>query len=333
MRRRRASHKNSGQEDSGMAFLDVIACGFGAMVVLLLVTRPLPVETGGPDAPAVPVELEQAREMVQRWQALLAAAIAAGASEPQTDVGAALQAAEGQLEELKRDNRGLEQARESLQRAAIRAKTPVEQRDPEVGGIPVDSEYVIFIVDTSGSMQAIWDRVMDTMTGVLDIHPRMRGFQVMDDQGGYLIGAYAKKWIPDTPGRRNSILGVLRQWSAFSNSSPVEGLETALRSYAKRREKVAIYVFGDDFTGSSYDSVLETLQRLNYDPIAQRNRVRVHAIGFVSEHSTERYATLMREVTRANDGTFLALPIEDGRGRVGVARPDYRSGVLRRPQP
>ena len=173
---------------------------------------------------------------------------------------------------------------------------------------------------------------MEVMNQVLDVHPQVSGFQVLNDDGGYLVNAYRRKWIPDTPRRRRSILDLVRSWNAFSNSSPVEGLETALRAYGKRQEKVSIYVFGDDYTGSSYDGVLETLQRLNFDPIAGESRVRIHAVGFISENSTERYATLMRELTRSNDGTFLALPVEDVRGQPGVARPDYRAGVLRRPQ-
>lgn len=327
MKRRRSSH-----DDSGMSFLDVVACGFGAIVVLLLVTGPLPLESNAPErASSATAEIEEAQALLRQLRAVLAAETERFARE-RAGPEAAILAAERELEALKSDSRGLELVRESLERAALRARTPVERRAPEVGGIPVDSEYVVFIVDTSGSMQGIWERVMDVMTRVLDIHPKMRGFQIMDDQGGYLIGAYARKWIPDTPSRRKSILGVLRGWNAFSNSSPVEGLETALRAYGKRQEKVSIYVFGDDYTGSSYDSVLETLQRLNFDPIVGESRVRIHAVGFISENSTERYATLMRELTRSNDGTFLALPIGDGQGQAGVARPDYRAGVLRRLQ-
>ncbi len=319
--------------DSGLAFLDVIACGFGAVVLLLLVAEPPPAETAGPEPAAVPAaELGEARDLVDRLRAALAAATkpsAEGAGEtPGRDAAAA--DAEGELQRLRRDNRGLELVRESLRRAALRVRTPVERRDREVGGIPVDGEYVVFVVDTSGSMRGIWDRVTDVMTRVLDIHPEVRGFQVMNDQGAYLVKAYGGKWIPDTPGHRRSVLAALRGWSPFSNSSPAEGLEAALKTYARPGRKTSVYVFGDDHTGASYDGVLDALRRLNFDPVAGRNKVRVHAVGFVSRHSTARYATLMREATRVNGGTFLALPVDDGRGNAGVAKPNYRTGVLRR---
>ena len=35
----------------------------------------------------------------------------------------------------------------------------LQRRVKEVGGIPVDSEYVVFIIDTSGSMKALWGKV------------------------------------------------------------------------------------------------------------------------------------------------------------------------------
>ena len=110
----------------------------------------------------------------------------------------------------------------------------------------------------------------------------MSGFQVLNDNGAYLISGYRRKWIRDTPKLRKSILNALRNWGAMSNSSPVEGLQTALRTYARREGKIAIYIFGDDFRGASYDRVMETLRDLNVDRTTGKTRVRVHAVGFVS---------------------------------------------------
>lgn len=308
----------SSGEIFGLAFLDVIACGFGAIVLLLLISKPAPMDAGGDArAPVRESEIEEAADLVtrlrERWEELQAvppprAAPPAEAAGGEAALEEAIRAADRELEQLQQDNQGLERVRESLRRATLRTRTPVTERDPEVGGIPVDSEYVIFIVDTSGSMKSIWDRVMEVMDQVLDVHPQVSGFQILNDNGGYLVSAYRRKWIPDTPRRRRSILDLVRSWDAFSNSSPVEGLETALRHYARQDRKIAICIFGDDYTGSSYDEVIETLQKLNTDRRTGKPRVRVHAVGFVSDHSTDRYATLMREVTRTNEGTFLALP-------------------------
>ena len=42
-----------------------------------------------------------------------------------------------------------------------------------IGGVPVDSEYIIFIIDTSGSMQQnAWPLVLKKVTEVLEIYPQ-----------------------------------------------------------------------------------------------------------------------------------------------------------------
>ena len=323
MKRRRSSG-----EVFGLAFLDVIACGFGAIVLLLLISKPAPIETGDEARPSVDATvLEEAADLAIRLRARWEALRAMLASKPERPAGSrgedraldeAIRLAGERLDQLERDNRGLARVEESLRRATLRTLAPATMRDPEVGGIPVDSEYVIFIVDTSGSMQSIWDDVIDVMDRVLDIHPKVSGFQVLNDNGTYLIGAYRRKWIRDTPALRRSILNALRNWGAMSNSSPVEGLETALRAYARQDRKIAIYTFGDDFSGSSYDRVLETLSDLNVDRATGGTRVRVHAVGFVSSQIHDRYATLMREVTRNHDGAFLALPVGGAEGGLSV---------------
>ena len=323
-------------DTSGLAFLDVITCGFGAVILLLIIAKPGPSEVSAV-APVPPREpnIVQVTEAVTRlraqWEALRTRDVVRDVT-PGNDqvINQAVRVADQRLKALHSQHEGLEQVRESLRRATLRIRTPVQTRDPAVGGIPVDSEYVIFIIDTSGSMQGIWPQVMETVGHVLDIHPTVRGFQVLNDNGGYLMSAYKKKWIADTPRRRKGILKVMQNWKAFSNSSPVEGLQVALRTYASQKAKIAIYVFGDDYSGNTYDEVMTALQTFNTNHITGKRKVRVHAIGFVSRQFPLSFATLMREVTRTNNGAFLALPIRDARGNVGVAQPVYDETVRTR---
>mgnify|MGYP001482360871 FL=1 len=178
-------------------------------------------------------------------------------------------------------------------------------KDKEIGGIPVDSEYVVFIIDTSGSMKAIWDKVTKELINILNIHPKVKGFQILNDNGLHLLGAYENKWIPDTPSRRNNILNILKNWNSASNSSPVEGLEVALKRYTSKKHNTSIYIFGDEFTGGSYTPVFSTIKRLS-----SRKNIRISGVGFISQGaSNDRFATLMREITENNNGTFLGLPI------------------------
>jgi len=137
----------------------------------------------------------------------------------------------------------------------------------------------------------------------------------MNDMGNYLFSSYRGKWIPDTPGRRKIIVQNLRGWSVFSNSSPVEGIEAAIRAFAEPGKKISIYVFGDEFTGPSITQVIDTVDRINRADANGNRLVRIHAVGFPTQFSRAphlqgtgiRFATLMRELTRRNGGTFVAL--------------------------
>lgn len=300
-----------------MSLLDVVSCGFGAMVLLLLITKSGFTEADvNVDLSALLGRTFQTEESIQKLSDELDRLRRELAESRRANDGA-LAAQDARRHELQRkqaaaaslrdEGQGLVSVRQTLQRASISRATAAE-RDTEVGGIPVDSDYVIFIIDTSGSMQSIWSKVMRTIENILDIHPKVRGFQILNDNGFYLVSGYRGKWISDTPKRRNSILNAVRSWGAVSNSSPVEGLEVALRTYAGKHDKISIYIFGDDFSGSSYDTVTRTLEKLNTDKTSGAPIVRVHAIGFSTGGVPERFGTLMREVTGKNNGVFLALP-------------------------
>ena len=305
-----------------LSFLDIISCGFGAVVLLVLIspfsesvlpdftsqTRNALDQVLQAEARIEGLEraleqetrkLEQIREQLTREQSKAAQA------------KNTLRAADAEAESVSENLAGLELVERSLrdsQRASIRPDT-AQTRDEEVGGIPVDSDYVVFIIDTSGSMQSIWPRVTREVENIINIHPRINGFQILNDNGTHLVGGYAGRWIPDTAARRSSVISLFRNWKSASNSSPVEGLEVALKRYVNPNQKVSIYIFGDDYTGSSYDSVIGTLKQANANRITGKPLARVHAIGFLSPTSNGRFETLMREVTRQNNGTFIALPV------------------------
>jgi len=105
----------------------------------------------------------------------------------------------------------------------------------------------------------------------------------------------------------------LRNWNVFSNSSPVEGITAAIKTFYDPGKKISIYVFGDQFTGTSIAQVMQTVERINHTDGEGNRRVRIHAVGFpvvfnTGLHDTGvRFATLMRELTYRNGGTFVAL--------------------------
>lgn len=303
-----------------LSFLDVISCGFGAVVLLVLISN-----TAEESSQSSLVDVESllgqvvalenridglAREIDQQKKKnddQLAESGSLGRA-AQT-LSQTLGKKEKEENDLAGDLEGLSLVQSTLQRVSIAPSTSSTTRDEEVGGIPVDSDHVIFIVDTSGSMLSIWDRVSRELLNVLSIHPQVKGFQILNDQGKPLISGYSGRWIPDTPKRRKSVMNVFDSWRDASNSSPVEGIETALKRYAKSGQSMAIYVFGDDYSGSSYDSVIAGITKMNTLQQNGQRLAKIHGVGFLSSFSTGRFAILMRELTKRNGGTFLALPI------------------------
>ena len=300
-----------------ISFLDVISCGFGAVVLLVLISK------SGVTKSDNTSDVSSLLQNVFQYEATVAE-LSSYLEDQETrlkeikkqnkaslgdkeKMSKELQGKSDDLAKLQEDTRGLELVQSSLKTASI-AKITAKKRDVEVGGIAVDSDYVVFIIDTSGSMLTIWGRVLRTIGEVLDIHPTVRGFQILNDNGVYLLEAYRRRWIPDTPRRRKKVLEALGTWRSTSNSSPVEGLEIALKTYAKPGTKTSIYIFGDDYTGSSFDTVIKKVELLNRNRTTRKPIVKIHGVGFISGHATNRFPILMREVTKRNGGTFLGLP-------------------------
>ncbi|WP_169544077.1 hypothetical protein [Sneathiella aquimaris] len=310
--------RNRSLEIFSLSFLDLISCGFGAVVLLILISKT------GEDVSSASIQeaqdivaqltlmekriadnldhLSQLQEErnVKQEKALTAENELKKLSARQADAQEADQKADEDLQ-------GMELVAQSLNRASIQPATNTKKRDDEVGGIPVDSDYILFIVDTSGSMQSIWPKVTKEMQNILKIHPKVKGFQIMNDNGLHLISAYRGKWIPDTANRRANVFNTFKSWRSNSNSSPVEGLEVALRTYAKPQISLSIYILGDEYSGSSFDAVIDRLNVLNRNKATGGLLAKIHAVGFVSAGITGRFSVLMREVTKQNGGTFLAL--------------------------
>ena len=231
--------KRRENEAFSISFLDVITCGFGAIILLLMIAK-----TG--DSPILERAEESLHGIVRELQIQLFE-IRGEARILNRDLDAkheqrseweqrvARLEAELAKEELRynsvRDDSAVgviikgefELALQKLTEEMKRLLAQREQKDSNlIGGIPVDSEYVIFIIDTSGSMiNNHWDNMINQLIATLDVYPRLKGIQIMSDMGEYLFSQYRRKWIPDTQGRRKVIIRTLRSWRSFSNSSPV----------------------------------------------------------------------------------------------------------------
>ena len=315
-----------------LSFLDCICCGFGAVLLLLVLSKtsePVVLERSTAELLGIITKLEEERfeiigetkvlersvtaareqlseiiEMIARLQGDLSSILGEfAASKQDSQVQNLL---EGRLASAHQDLS--EEMRRLLGSGFRRA-----HQDQLVGGIPVDSEYIIFVIDTSGSMQRHhWSNVLRKLSDTLRIYPKVRGIQVMNDMGDYMFRNYARRWIPDTPGFRKSIITQLRSWRPFSNSSPVEGIRKAIRDYYDPDKKISLYVFGDDFQGLSISDVVREIDHINAVDEDGNPLVRIHAIGFPmpatlggKPPSADRFANLMRILCERNGGTFV----------------------------
>lgn len=163
--------------------------------------------------------------------------------------------------------------------------------------------------------QYAWNKMIDELINTLDVYPHVKGLQIMNDMGEYMFPQYRGKWIPDTPGRRQVIINRIRTWNPYSNSSPVEGITAAIRTYYDPDKKISLYVFGDEFTGRSIQEVVNTVARLNPKDANGEPSIRIHAVGFPTQLDNPpqyqitgiRFAALMRILTHQNGGTFVGL--------------------------
>jgi hypothetical protein len=220
---------------------------------------------------------------------------------------------------LESNEKDLEEAKQRLSEEIIRLQPDYKRAANEsIGGIPVDSEYIIFVIDTSGSMQAKWDWAERKLSEVLDVYPTVKGIQIMNDNGRFMFQQYGRSWLPDSPQLRQSIKNTMRQWAPFSDSDPSDGISYAIQSFWAPDKKISIYVFGDEFQGNSMEAVLNDIDRINIEDENGDRLVRIHAVGFPYNfggsripQSSQRFAGLMRSLCERNGGTFVALTNND----------------------
>lgn len=331
MRRRRRKREI---EVFSLSFLDSISCGFGAIILLFVLSKaaePTVIEGVKEDLSGLLRNLQEQKYELRGEVTVLNRELP-GKKQQLSDEKSRLARLQGDLSEIKGEfaaskdmaqvqNKIEDQLAEARQKLTDEMKRLLAQQaapppvDQPVGGISVDSEYVIFIIDTSGSMvQASWPQMIRKMEEILDVYPKLKGMQVMNDMGQYMFPQYAGDWIPDTPGRRNSVMRMLRTWWPFSNSSPVEGIEEAIRRYANDQDQISLFVLGDEFSGGigNMERVMARVARSNQGREGKL-RVRIHAVGFPavmmsggsSGNTGVLFGMLMRELCQRNGGTFV----------------------------
>lgn len=319
-----------------LSFLDCICCGFGAMILIFVLS--------------IGAQGKQNQQTVEDLQKMLATYLASLANlvSSREDLSKILQLTTTKIAETKLKNDEIQSMLDDLDQQLQREKAGQEallvdvdalkkelaamQSKPEMVlpnvepapvGVPVGSNYIAFVIDTSGSMRdfnsgQLWPIVIRKVEEVLDVYPQVDGIQILDADGRFVLGERGgAQWLPDGPETREGIKRALRRYDVFSESNPVPGIFRALRLLldpTNEKMKMGLYIFCDEFTGTA-DTVLKRVDDLNPADENGKRRVVINAIAFpttirfdVSMGNTGlKVANLMRELCHQHGGAFIAL--------------------------
>jgi hypothetical protein len=254
--------RNRNIEAFSLSFLDCICCGFGAIILLLVLSKiyePAILEKTEDDLnqliAALQEQLFEIRgDTVQATREVGRVRLETSETKMRLQtLEKELSKIQGQFDLLDQNNPALNidegelrAARQRLTEEMMNLRPFRRAPDDAVGGIPVDSEYVIFVIDTSGSMQAKWTWAETKLAEVLNVYPRVKGLQIMNDNGSYMFQQYGGTWIQDTPQIRESITRRSASMSLAMNSREVPWRPSCARltaSMSRTRRVTGAYAF------------------------------------------------------------------------------------------
>jgi hypothetical protein len=314
-----------------LSFLDCICCGFGAIILLIVVSdfgQPATLEASRRHLEGQVQQLTDQLATIRGESAILDRELKSRITQLKREEQA-LAHLEGDLTQVRGQYAASRQegsvtntleselvaAHQRLNAEMARVLKERRARTPTnlVGGIPVDSEYVIFIIDTSSSMtDNHWDEATQVLREILDIYPRLKGVQILSDRARPMFADTQGKWLTDTPVLRQEMVARMKSWRVYSESNPVDGIREAIRAYWAQDRRVSLYVLGDEFTGDSIQRALDAVKEANRPDATGRRPVRIHAVGFPEapgfpSFTSIRFSALMRLMCEQNGGAFVGL--------------------------
>ena len=314
-------NKRKNNEVFSMSFLDIMACGFGALVLILLISEFNEVEI---------IENKYTAEMFLNIKNQL--------NQKKSDLSITQDNLDSKINELITIRTNLEATLNELKQkeevvknlsnlsdatsSQISVKTIELSSTPKqiaASGIRIDSDYLIFIIDNSGSMieGGPWNRVMEEISRIVITFPNLKGFMIMNDTGKIIQGD--NPWLTPTSTNRKSAIDNLRNIRTISNSNPIPAIELAINFYGRKYDNVGIFVIGDDIRESKdIDKRLLEINKINTKTDGSKY-VRINALAFLTsrriakeilpsgKEDNIKYLTLMRELTLQNGGTLVVV--------------------------
>jgi hypothetical protein len=316
-----------------LAFLDCICCGFGAVILIFV----LSIDSREKDKLQMLADLRKlmAAQLLQLAQlkanrddldrsSARVAQLVVDARLKNDQLHALLDDLDRKIAYEKKGQEALLVDIDDLKKeiAARQKKPEMELRNvkPAPVGLPLNSNYVCFVIDTSGSMRdpntnALWSIAVRKIEEVLDSFPDLKGVCLIDADGRFMMGRGG--WLPDTPEMRNDMKRTIRRYDQDTISNPVPGIYRAMRSLYNKDDpemKMAIFVFGDEFTETA-DAVIKRLDELNPADENGNRKVVINAVLFPTTirytfsmgNTGVKLSNLMREVCYQHGGAMIAL--------------------------
>jgi hypothetical protein len=302
-----------------MSFLDIMACGFGALVLILLISefQESEIKITKNDANQFLDATELKNIKVKKLSLL------------EEDIQNELLNLSDAIKQKRLLESILKQRQivaKNLNNLASRKEYSINKKKQlqninfveqnEASGIKIDSKYLVFIIDNSGSMQTSgpWSRVLKEVDSIIQTFPSLEGYLIMNDAGNIIHGK--SPWLNPTKINRSTSLKLLRANpnKFLSLSNPVVALKKTINSYGTRYEDIGVFIVGDDVLDSNrIENISNEIMKLNSLPDGKK-RVRINAIAFLTakdepiyEQQNMNYLMLMRELTEQSGGAMVVI--------------------------
>ena len=295
-----------------LSFLDIMACSFGAILLIILISNFNDFEE--PDLSA----LNEFRKNEQIKKNEIFRTELTTTLDKLKNKNSTL---ETELAEVERDIRRNKNIIEKIEKDTNEIKnssinTRIEKEVSNIGGIKVDADYVVFIVDVSGSMIDCgpWSRVVNQINQLLDVFPDLKGFNVLTDGGRKIISG-VDKWLEFNSINKKQLSVLVKTPPRIgSASNPIIGLKSAISKYVDN-EKVSFFILGDDImTTPRTEEEFKSLERLldGKEELVSINAISflthfncVSQLGVITEEQNYRFMNLMENLTFKYNGSLI----------------------------
>ena len=230
--------KRQDKELFSMSFLDIMACGFGALVLILLISKFQELEI-------IIFENDASKLIKVKNEKILKIKKSESIDKIINNKIDNLLILNNELDDLNAElakritisselDDLVNSTRSKISEKINSISAPEMQK--EASGIRIDSKYLVFIIDNSASMidSGPWSEVLNEIDGIINTFPNLDGYIVFNDAGYTFHGS--NPWLAPSKANRKTSLDLLKinPYKYISTSNPIPALKIAINNYGKK---------------------------------------------------------------------------------------------------